>query len=385
MLFYTINNILLLLWSAIFCFRKPSRTKNIFFVYIAFTQLFLIMVFRNQIGYDYNMYTVGFNRMGADGFQNMTYYDWETGFVLVTKLLTLILPNYIWYIGVLSVVAILPAAIFICKNSEMPWLSTILYVNMFIFFMEMNFLRQMIALSLVMLAWHFMKKNKFIPFAVVILIASVFHQTVLILLPVYLLIKMQPNFKELIIYGYFILWFYMSSEGFIDIVTNFYHEEYSNSIFVTEGLSLVYAILPLVVTVITFILIKLGTINVTAENKYIINLSLICTILMVTMAKHSIIERLSYYFSIFFILLVPVVYRSLAAKGISASLSNGKTLNLTSDRQKKLLSTGFLILILALSYFHFYYGLNEQAHGCIPYDTWLRFEGLKQVREILFK
>ncbi|MBQ5564660.1 MAG: EpsG family protein [Clostridia bacterium] len=321
--------------------------------------------------------------MRDDGFTSFTYNDWEIGFVILTKLLGLVLPSYIWYIGVLSFIAVIPAAVFIGRNSEMPWLSTLLYVNLFIFFMEMNFLRQMISVSLLMLAWSFIKRNKFIPFVLTVLFASLFHQTVIFILPIYFIIKMQPKFKELIIYGYFILWFYMSSEGFINILTNFYHEEYSDSVFVTEGLSFVYAIFPLFVIICAFILVKFGTINVTNENKYLINLSLICTILMVTMSKHSILERFSYYFIIFMILLVPVIYRSLAAKGINTTLYNGKTIALTSEKQKKMLAIGFLIIVLALSYLHFYYGLFENAHGVKPFDIWLRFDGSKQLREFI--
>lgn len=384
MLFYTLNNLLLILWAWIFCIRKPpSKAKKIFFVIVAFTQLLLVMALRNQIGFDYNMYAIGFNQMRDEGFTSLTYKDWEIGFVVMTKLLGLFLPNYIWYIAFLSIIAVIPAAVFIGRHSEMPWLSTILYINVFLYFMEMNFLRQMIAVSLVMLSWEFIKRNKFIGFAVSIALASVFHQTVLFLLPVYLLIKMQPKMKELIVYGYFILWFYMSSEGFINIITNFYHEEYTDTEFLTDGLSFVYAIFPLVITVISFILVKFGTVNITNENKYLINLSLICTIFMVAMSKHAIFERFSYYFLIFLILLVPVIYKSLLAKGISTTLANGKTISLTSEKQRKMLAMGFLIGVLVLSYFHFYYGLFENAHGVLPYDIWLRFDGVKIIRDFI--
>ena len=383
MLFYTLNNLLLILWAWLFCIRKPSKTKKIFFIVVAFTQLLLVMALRNQIGFDYNMYAIGFNQMREEGFTSLTYKDWEIGFVVMTKLLSLFLPNYIWYLVFLSVIAIIPAAVFIGRHSEMPWLSTILYINVFIYFMEMNFLRQMIAVSLVMLSWEFIKRNKFIGFAVVIVLASVFHQTVIFLLPVYLLIKMQPKMKELIVYGYFILWFYMSSEGFIDIITNFYHEEYTDTEFLTDGLSFIYAIFPLAVTVTAFILVKFGTINITGENKYLINLSLICTIFMVAMSKHAIFERFSYYFLIFLILLVPVIYKSLLAKGINTTLANGKTIALTSEKQRKMLALGFLAVVLVLSYFHFYYGLFENAHGVLPYDIWLRFDGVKIIRDFI--
>ncbi len=373
MLFYTINNLLILLWAAIFCFRKPSNTKNAIFTVIAFTQLLIIMLCRYQIGYDYNMYAVGFNFMNDDGFSNFTYKDWETGFVVLTKLLGLILPDYIWYMGVLTFITILPAAVFIYKNSEMPWVSTILYINLFLFFMSMNFLRQAIAMSFVMLAWHFVKRNKFFPFLILILIASLFHQTVLVMIPVYFLIKMQPTFKELIIYAYLLLWFYISSTGFINLITRFYHEEYTGSVFLTEGLSFIYAILPLAVTILTFILVKAGTINVTKENKYIINLSLIGTIMTVTMSRHSIIERLSYYFLLFVILLVPVVYQSIRTKGVKLNVSDTKTIDIATEGQKKAAAVIFLIVVLALSYVHFYYGLHETAHGAVPYNTWLDF------------
>lgn len=373
MLFYTINNLLILFWAAIFCFRKPSNLKNAVFTVIAFTQLLIIMLCRYQIGYDYNMYAVGFNFMNQDGFSDFTYRDWETGFVVMTKLLGLILPDYMWYMGVITFITIVPAAVFIYKNSEMPWVSTILYINLFLFFMSMNFLRQAIALSFVMIAWGCIKKNKFFSFLIVILIASLFHQTVLIMIPVYFLIKMQPTFKELIIYAYLLLWFYISSTGFINLITKFFHEEYTGSVFLEEGLSFIYAILPVAVTILTFILVKSGTINITKENKYIINLSLIGTIMMVTMSRHSIIERLSYYFILFIPLLVPVIYQSIRTKGIKLDISDTKTIDISTQHQKTAAAVIFLIVVLALSYFHFYYGLNETAHGVIPYDTWLDF------------
>lgn len=371
MLFYTINNALLLLWSALFCFRKPSKSKNLIFIFLAFGQLFLLMAFREGIGYDYLMYVRGFNNMRESGFGNLTYKDWEPGFILLTKLLGMI-PGIDaqMYLIILSAGAAIPAAIFIYKNSEMPWLSTVLYVNLFMFFMSMNFLRQMIAVTLVMWAWHFMKKNKFVPYLFLIIVASFFHQTVLLMLPVYLLVKMKPAIKELLIYGFILLWFYTASTNFIDLITNFYHEEYNDSIFIREGVSIVYGILPLFVAVVAFILVKTETINLTNENKYLVNLSLICAILMVTMAKHAIIERLSYYFILFVLLLVPVIYKSLKTKGIQYTTADGKTISLASPKARRILSVVFLVLVLVLSNVHFYYGLQENAHGAANYATW---------------
>ncbi len=372
--FFTIINAILLGLAALLCFHKPSRSKNLIFLLLAFSMLFVLMAFRKGVGYDYNMYAVGFRNMASTGFETLSYMDWEFGFVLFTKLLGIIPGmDYQWYMIILSVLAILPAVIFIYKNSSMPWLSTILYVNLFMYFMSMNFLRQMIAVSLLMLAWHFLKHNKFIWYAVIIVFASFFHQTVLFMIPVYLLVKMKPNLKELLIYGFFLLWFYTASTNLLGLVMNFYHEEYKGSIFIVEGVSFVYAILPLFLTITAFLLVKTETINLTNENKYLINLTLIGTIMMVTMSKHSIIERLSYYFIIFMMLLAPVIFRSLKTKGIHYTTAGERTIDWTSPKARTLLSVGFLVLVLALSYLHFYYGLNENAHGLKEYATWMKF------------
>lgn len=374
LLFYTVNNLLLLFWAAIFCFRKPDKIKNIVFLMIAFSQLFLIMAFRNKIGYDFNMYAVGFRNMASVGFSNINYKDWEYGFTILTKIIGLIPGiDYDMYMVILSVIAIVPTAIFIYKNSKMPWVSTILYVNMFMYFMSMNFLRQMIAISILFLAWECMKKKRFILFALLIIAASFFHQTILIMLPVYFLVKMKPGIKELIMYGFILLWFYSASTNAIELVTSFYHEEYSESIFVKEGVSLIYAILPIIIVACAFILTKTKTIDLTSENKYLINLSLIGAIMMLTMSKHSIIERFSYYFIPFMTLLVPLIYKSLKRRGVKYKFESGTVIDLTSKKSKMVISLCFLAGILLLSYLHFYFGLLENAHGVEKYQSWVKW------------
>ncbi len=371
MLFYTINNLLILLWAAIFCFYKPSKRKNLIFTIIAFTQLLAVSIIRYNIGYDYSMYVNGFYFMRMDGFETLIYKDWEMGFVLLTKLLDFILPNYLYYMAFFSIIAIVPAAVFIYKNSEVPWISTVLYVNTFLFFMSMNFIRQAVALSLVMLSWHFIKKHKFIPFLLIIIFASLFHQTVFIMIPLYFLIKMDIGIKELIFYAYVLLWFYISSSGFINILTSFFHEEYSGSVFVTEGLSFIYSLLPLTVTVLSFFLSKSSSINITKENKYLINFVLITSIFSITSSMHSILERLSYYSLIFIVLLVPIIYKSVKQNGIYFQITESKAISVTTDKQKKVVSAIILIAILGISYLSFYYGLSENAHGVVPYKSWI--------------
>ena len=96
--FYTIINAVLLVLAGLLCFRKPSRNKNLVYVLLAFSMLFVLMAFRKGIGHDYNMYAVGFRNMVSTGWETLSYKDWEVGFVLFTKLLGMIPGmDYQWY------------------------------------------------------------------------------------------------------------------------------------------------------------------------------------------------------------------------------------------------------------------------------------------------
>lgn len=370
---YLINNVLILVWAAIFCSNKPGKVRKLIFIILAFAQLLTLAILRTHIGNDYDMYSGGFYQMKMKGFEQMSYKDWEIGFVFLTKLLALVVPNHLIYMGILTAVCIVPVAVYIYLNSKIPWLSTLMFVNMFIFFMEMNFVRQAIALVFVMWAWHFMKKAKFIPFAVLILIASLFHQTVLIMLVVYFWVKMTPGLKALIAYGYVLVCFYISSEGIFNILTKFFHEEYSNSEFVTTGVSFVYAIFPVFVALAAFILYQTGTISPTKENKYLVNFGLLNALIMITMSRHAILERFSYYTLIFVILLVPVIVSSLRENGIKTRrlTSGGKSrgVDWTSTGNKRVLSWSMGIAMIAISSGIFIYGMLHNAHGAAPYNS----------------
>ncbi len=369
MTIYIINNILIMLWAAMFCLYKPSKKKNLIFIVLSFAQLIFLAVMRTRIGNDYDMYAGGFYQMEMQGFSQMNYKDWEIGFVFLTKILTAVMPNHLFYMGFLSILCVLPVGVYIYKYSKMPWLSVLMYVNMFIFFMQMNFVRQAIAIIFVMWAWHFMKENKFIPFAILIVIASLFHQTVLMLLIVYFWVKMKPGFKALLAYGYLILCFYIASGGLFNLITQFFHEEYNNSVFITTGVSVMYTILPVAVAILGFVLYQVRTIPQTLENKYMVNLGLLNAFIMITMSRHAILERLSYFTLIFVILLIPVIVASLKENGIEVRWGENKGIILTSHKQKMLLAIAVGGFIVVLSWLVFIYGMMHSAHGVIPYHS----------------
>ena len=118
MLIYHLNNLLILVWAAIFCFHKPSKNKIMIFLFLSFGQLYLLTIFRFLIGYDCVMNAKAFMDLQTQDFLYFTYYDWEYGFVFITKILGMILPSYTSYFAVIAIFTLIPVAIFIYRNTE---------------------------------------------------------------------------------------------------------------------------------------------------------------------------------------------------------------------------------------------------------------------------
>lgn len=373
MLIYHLNNLLILIWAAIFCFHKPSKNKNLIFIFLSFGQLYLLTTFRLGIGYDYNMYAQAFIDLQTQDFWNFTYYDWEYGFILLTKLLGMILPSYTSYYAIIALITLIPVAIFIYQNTEKVWLGTFMYINFFLFFMQMNFIRQAIAVSITLFAWQFIRKKKFFKFTLVILIASLFHTTVLVMIPFYFITKLRPTGKQVIFYGYALTVFYFSSMGIINLVTKVFHQEYNNTQFILEGISLIYAVVPIIILIFTMINAE-KILKINPDNRYVISMVFAGTFFMIIMARHSILERFSYYFFIYIALLVPELISSVEKYGFGRVKNHAILPDETPIEDVKRFKSQSRVLttvIFVLSYALFTFGMYESAHGVIPYTSWV--------------
>lgn len=373
MLIYHLNNLLILIWAAIFCFHKPSKNKNLIFIFLSFGQLYLLTTFRLGIGYDYNMYAQAFIDLQTQDFWNFTYYDWEYGFILLTKLLGMILPSYTSYYAIIALITLIPVAIFIYQNTEKVWLGTFMYINFFLFFMQMNFIRQAIAVSITLFAWQFIRKKKFFKFTLVILIASLFHTTVLVMIPFYFITKLRPTGKQVIFYGYALTVFYFSSMGIINLVTKVFHQEYNNTQFILEGISLIYTVVPIIILIFTMINAE-KILKINPDNRYVISMVFAGTFFMIIMARHSILERFSYYFFIYIALLVPELISSVEKYGFGRVKNHAILPDETPIEDVKRFKSQSRVLttvIFVLSYALFTFGMYESAHGVIPYTSWV--------------
>lgn len=386
MLVYLINILLIIVWALVFCTGKRTLLKKILFVTICFLQLYLISAVRYRVGGDYSMYTAGFFSMAVDTsyngfFFNFGYEDWEIGYIFLNKIITLFTADYKVFIAIISVFPLIGPAYLIARYSQNAFISVFLYVNLYLFYMDMNFIRQAIAMSILCFAYGFMKDKKFWRFLLIVAIAACFHLTALYMIPVFLVGLLKVNTRTLILYLFGLLFYYILSDGVLNIVLAHFHNEYSGSIFIENGVFVVYAFFPLLICA-AMVFVSYYVKNLTPEQHMLIHLTLLMGFWTVVMTKHALFERFSYYTMLFVVLAVPEVIKAFSAQykenlikkytGSIGEEGKDKKVRVMTAKASAAASRTVMIVTVSLLVLAFAYnmmGLVRGAHGVIPYQT----------------
>jgi transmembrane protein EpsG len=145
--------------------------------------LSLIIGFRYKVGVDWEGYKDGFNSIKSSPF--LLYRDqfWELGYFFINKTIAKLGLSYEWMFFTVALIS----WYFIFKSFPkllLPLLIFFLFVDEY-FFWSMNGVRQFAAMSIWMLATRYIINKKLVKYLLLIFIASLFHRSVLILVPFY--------------------------------------------------------------------------------------------------------------------------------------------------------------------------------------------------------
>lgn len=120
---------------------------------------------------------------------NTWEFDFEPGFRLINKLLTYLSDNGQTITIATAILIFFPLYLFVDRDSPNRWLSIWLFVTLGIFQTEMNVSRNAISIFLCCLALPLIEQRRWFLYVIVVLLASTIHQTALLFLPVYLLVR----------------------------------------------------------------------------------------------------------------------------------------------------------------------------------------------------
>lgn len=176
--------------------KKISKRSIQVYLIIIFIIFGVLVGFRNgNIGNDTVIYLKVFNNISNSGEIIQYVPRFEYGYLYLNLILSKITDNEQSILIITGFFTMLIYFLFISKYSKLIWLSIFLFFTLGYFGMAMNTIRLQIAIVITILSYAFLRKNKLIPFLMLVIIAFFFHRTAIIFLLAWPIVKLKLNFK----------------------------------------------------------------------------------------------------------------------------------------------------------------------------------------------
>lgn len=325
--------------------------------------LFLTAALRAHVGHDYNLYGGWYVNSLSQSMEDIMHLKQEKGFMVSMKLVSGVNTDYHILFVILALIITSAVMLYIYFYSEKPHLSIFFFLSFGLFFNSMNFMRQMIASVVIIFALQYIKKNQFMRYLALILFASTFHISALIMLPFYFILRIKMDWLTLGIYSAITILIFMFSWQIMDFVTDYVYKGYnpSNNEEMINGTRPEYAIFFAVFFLMAF-LVRKDLIKENPFNNVLLNCMFFTVFFEIIGVRHAIISRFAVLFFIpAFVLLIPRAVSILIKKC-------GKAFNGEKTRCN-ILKAVAVILIFGSSTFMYGYMIENNYNGVTPYRT----------------
>lgn len=298
MLFYAY----LYVFSMLSLFASISTKSNTNFIMI--TLLILTILFsglRYGVGVDYFSYNNLFNAIGVGG-----YAPVEIGFVTLSSFfLSLGFKTQFLFLLYASIIVALFIN-FYKKYSSYPILSIVLFILMPIFFMSsFNGIRQFMAISLFLFALQYLINRKLFQYTLAISVAAMFHQSALLMLPLYFIIHNRPSIKLYLFLSVAYIIILQGSQFILFHIMNFSHIYYLQ----TERFQGVvdFKIYGFIFFFLLLYMLREKLIENRSENSIFINMLFMGLLILLTPVFSDLPYMLVMRMSIYFLIVVPIL------------------------------------------------------------------------------
>ncbi len=317
--------------------RKSVMSGYNLMLPVFFIFLFILMVLRSRfMGNDTYNYSVIFDMHRTQSL-GLILSDWrEVLFKLLGWTIGRFTDDFQIYLAITSLIQLLPIAILVLKDRRHSFLQTIIFVNMSTFIMLFSGIRQSMAISVGLLAFMALQKEKKLRFIFWAVVATLLHTSgflVFLLYPVYRMrVKRIHLFLVVPIMG-FVLFFNQPIFLFLSRIVASTYDNYENITISSTG---AYTSLILFVLFAVFCYIITEEKNMDKDTCGLRNIILFVVALQCFAPIHTLAMRVNYYFIIF----VPIAL--------------GKCISSPKPNLKKLARYGELVMCGFFSVYYIY-------------------------------
>lgn len=294
---------------------KRNRSLSVFFACILTIFLIIISGFRYKSGTDYWGYSDIYYLIGINGIVDLR----EIGFSIIIYLLNKVTDNpqiLFFIVAFLTNIFIVKV---LYKNSISFSFSVFLYLGLFTYYSTFNGIRQYLAASIIFLSFRNIVDKNFKSFLLSVLVASLFHETALIFCIFYFFsrndIKSLGNIVIIMLFVLMIIFYYPFINTINLFLTNNRYEMYSDWLNTEgQGVNILRILVWLLPILISYMYRKELVARYGDYIKVVFNLSFYGFLFMLLAIKHFIFARVSIYFELYYLLLIPCMCKCIPIK-----------------------------------------------------------------------
>lgn len=323
------------------------RKSSIFFVLSVLPFAILFWCRGISVGADYQNYTNIYQKIANDTLIGREA-DWiGIGFQLICRFLSIFCGNNFYLaFAIVNTVTLVLLYKTIWQNSKNPTLALFVLLSFCLHFQIFNQFRQMLAIAITFFAVKYLKSENFIKYSICIIIAALIHNTAIVLLPCYFICHNKLNKRMIIFY---VLALLVCTFGFSIIESllsgTYYGQMYFGGKYDIQTDSSIMNLIVRIMMLIIVLLFYKKVIKHDETNVILYNMVIICTIAQIVATQSYIFARLTTYFYIYYVLLIPEVMKVAIKKGISKQIAN------------------MIIIIILIVYQFVYYNSSSGAIG----------------------
>ena len=310
-MYYIALLIIILLIGALFSYFKIDLKHNKNILFLIMFILLLFLAFRGEnVGLDMGNYRDAFFLIKSNSFKYIiSNINFEVGFKLYTKIISLFTGNFRIYVFITSIISMIGPYLFIRNNSKNYYASCFIFLTFSYYIYNFCTLRQSLAISFMLVGYNFLIQGKKPLFVFSILFSFLFHKTSIILL-LLVLIDYLPNIKKIFpfyLVGCILLFIF--KQPLVTWLTNIFYGQY---IGYRDTSGSGYTMLLLIFGFIVYFCIITKMFNIEErENKILVYMLLFSLPFQILSITQGLIARITLYFNYSLILLIPGYFETL--------------------------------------------------------------------------
>lgn len=290
-----------------------NAKKNKFTLNLFFGMLLFLMMFRHKtVGNDTVNYMFLFDNIAYAPLKSVKVFADEFGFVLLNKAISLISMDSRFFIGICSIIIVLLIAPSFVRANQDAGLTISLYCIMSTFVMMFSGIRQMLAIGIGFVAYHFVKQKKILPYVLCVILAFTFHNSAIMLAFLYPIYHAKITKRWLYVVIPIMGAIFVFNREMFTVVAWFLqrYSRFEGTISSTGAYTMI----------ILFVIFSVFSYVVPDERKMdeetigLRNMLLLATAIQFFAPLHSLAMRMNYYYIIFIPLLMPKIIQCRSEK-----------------------------------------------------------------------